>query len=80
MISRDFVLFLIGVSLMVYQGFGLAEVFGLNAEFNLWAFGGGMILTGSPLALQGLALLTGRSLPAQEQQPSSEPSTSSSGA
>jgi hypothetical protein len=83
-ISRDSALFLVGVGLMVYQGFGLGEVFGLNAEFNLWAFLGGMLMTGSPLGLKAMELLSGRaptapSLPAPELPPSPEPSTSSSG-
>jgi hypothetical protein len=64
---------------MIYQGFGLATLFGLDPKFNLWAFLGGMGLSGSPLAIQALALLTGRSSQPAEPSPSREPSTPSSG-
>lgn len=69
---------------MVYQGFNVAALFGVESEFNLWAFAGGMVMSGVPGALQALALLTGRtapeSLPSPAEPSSPEPSSPSSGA
>lgn len=53
-INRDLITWLIGVGLMIYQG--TLPV----AEFNLAVFLGGMALSGTPMALNGFALITGR--------------------
>lgn len=75
-ISRDTLTWLFGLGLMAYQGTLPTP------EFNLWAFAGGMVISGVPMALQGAALITGRtagpSLPSPEPPSSPEPSTPSS--
>lgn len=76
-ISRDTLTWLVGIGLMVYQGVWADP-------FNTTVFIGGMVVSGVPGALQGWALITGRtalpSSPSPEPPSSPEPSSSSPGA